>query len=134
MNDTKKLEDLHPVIQETLAVHEAFRRMGFNCDDMFFVYDNKGQIEVKLQPQPNKMFQVHVGTLEGLGEDPISTINAMWDHAITIWNESSTEEDKLKLWTCSHIRGSRKEVMRAMLMNGILVPANRTRGNGGVSN
>lgn len=85
MASKKKIKPIQPrhipaCIKEALAMHEAFRRLGFSADDIFCVYYQE-QIAIELHTQ-GKEFVVTCGN----HDFPEEKFPELWKRACALWN------------------------------------------------
>jgi hypothetical protein len=94
------VENLHPVVREMLAVHEAFRKLGFESDDIFVMLDDPdGHAKVILRAQ-GKQFIVR---MDGEWHASVKDRMKAWEKAVEAWNGTMTDDDRQEIWQGSHI-------------------------------
>ena len=111
------LNALDADVSELLCVFEAFRRLGFRSDDIFFAHDDEGQIGIVLRWAHGKGFTVYVG------ETKLShgAFREHWTAAADAWNTGS--DDMLeRLWERSKIREKCGPPVAALMKKGVRIP------------
>lgn len=89
---------LELALNEALAVHEAFRRLGFPADELFFaVYKDGLAVELR---QGEREFVVRVA--KPLGVDS-ALLTAAWTTKVEWWNTIATEEQRASIWQASQV-------------------------------
>lgn len=106
-----------PVIQEALCVFEAFRRLGFQADDIYMVHDDHGM--GILLKSGGREFNVRVG------EVPVSgpKLGALWEQAAEAWN-SAPQHEIDALWRKSAVLRNGTGLCSALILHGF--PLGRT--------
>ena len=93
-----KLADVHPTIQEGLAVHEALRRCGIAAADIYMLA-NSQRVAVRRAGALILVAQL-IGWPEPWGP---FRFEQEWREAIRLWNGGAPEEDRVKLWESSRV-------------------------------
>jgi len=112
-----KLAQLHPALQEALAVHEAYRRLGFAAEDIYISQQN-GNLFCILKTQ-GKDFVICVGAL---AECELEELTELWGAATYLWNEVAPEAERQALWENSCILHDATGFVMALTEKGILIP------------
>lgn len=119
---TASLKDFPDYIKEGLAYHEAFRKMGFPPEEIFFGHtdgsDGQGiAIAIVLQAQ-GKRFTCTIHT--GL-QEPLKQVQDRWSAATAAWNVA--DDDELDaIWTKSEVCRRKVEFIAAMQARGFRLP------------
>lgn len=101
--------------REAYGVFEAFRRLGFNPNEIFFCMNKHGQVWIELHSQ-GKEFIAHVGDMPGVEPDEIERgwndlCLAIVDYTIsdedmeTVWKESKAFKDSISLLASLKAKG-----------------------------
>lgn len=110
-------------IREALAVHEAFRRLGFKPEDIF-VAPGEGpndlmKIALAMKFSPKDFFIVDIETSpQGMTRDELMS---MWPSIIEAWN-AAPEEVLQKIWDESDVSGNGFALMMALQRKGVKLP------------
>lgn len=114
---------IRPVFREALAVHEAFRRLGFASDDLFFCVANKNQVFVKLIHE-GKDFAVICGQFNV----PAKQLFDEWKALLEEVNDGSLPEDTMQeIWASSFVYKGRASFITALLTKGFPIPRNEAK-------
>lgn len=100
---TNRLAHLPQPVKEALGYFEAFRRLGFPADDIYFALGPKGQAQTILRSQ-GLQFACDVGFLPKVYHTE-KAAGALWAEASTLWNEAEDAETKA-IWESSHARSN----------------------------
>lgn len=106
--------------REALAAWEAYRRLGFEAEEITFVvqpYDTHNGILMQLNTQ-NKTFAYGCG---GVIDKP-ENIHGVWQHIGTIWNEKLTEKQRHKIYLESKVRKQAVQLLIALNQKGFDIP------------
>jgi len=109
--------DVDPFLLETYCVFQAFRRMGFPSEALFFAADDDGNVIVELQWQGEKG-GVRVGRQRGQTHE---SLVAKWKAFLE--RQSDLPEEFLdEAWERSKARAQVPSMLAALLMRGIRPP------------
>lgn len=86
-------------IKELLAIHEAFRKLGYPPDELFVATYAGGYIQFVLQHQ-GKQFTIDIAQ----GQDP-KAITEEWQKAVAWWNKEAAEEERQAIYLGSVLLG-----------------------------
>jgi len=119
-----KLGELHPVWREALAVHEAFRRLGFTPDEIVVAKIADGLVIVGLQ---NLNYGWAVRTRELARDLDFKDVTdgefeREWARAVTIWNEQSSDAECSELFYSSVVFENQATLVTVMASRGITWP------------
>jgi hypothetical protein len=112
--------EIKPEYRQCLGFFEAFRRLGYKPDNIYFSMSGTGNalgISMVLVEE-GRQFVCAVGRLEGTREE----IEKGWEEASTWWN-TTTEADREKNWLNSFVHNNSFSFMAALLAKGF-TPAN----------
>jgi hypothetical protein len=113
-------DNVLPAFREALAVHEAFRRLGFIPDQLFVTLDSESQLFVILKHR-GQDFAVCCGELS-LTE---AEFHEQWPALITAVNAGyMTEADMTSIWTNSYVYQNKVRFILAIKAKGIAIPEN----------
>jgi len=110
------------VIREALAVHEAFRRLGFPSEQIF-VLPGAGAADlfaVVLKYDGDKQYVVTSGE-QGMSFDEMMS---RWPRAVEAWN-SGPETVRQAIWEGSEILGRAFDLAASLMDRGIEIPHQR---------
>jgi len=131
------LTDINPSIREWLFTFEAFRRLGFGSEDIFFECQPQGRvlmadntmieagkpiIQCVLVTQ-GKRFAV---TLEPV-DIPAELIHTAFEAASKLWNESDFDEETDRMWRQSLACQRGLQLIMAIQAKGIQIPEREAR-------
>jgi len=104
----------HP-ITELLAIHEAFRKLGYPPEELFVATYGGGQIQFVLQHQA-KQFTIDIAK----DQDP-KAIAEEWQKAVAWWNKEATEEDRQAIYMGSVLleHGGTVSLIHALVAKGV---------------
>jgi len=96
-----------PALREALAVHEAFRRLGFTADEIFLklgpMHGSPSvhtHLQVVLRAQ-DKAFTVDI---DAAAAGVVDDVRASWQALVSWWNSPDTPElERKELWTSSQV-------------------------------
>jgi hypothetical protein len=107
--------------REALACYEAFHKLGFKTDDIYFCSSQKGsqqQIAIQLIIE-EKIFTV----IAGFVPDDNATIETTWkDLAKAVNTDKITQEHLNKLWQQSKVFQDKDNFIRDIKGKGIKIP------------
>ncbi len=106
-----RLKHLPQPVKEALGYFEAFRRLGFPADDIYFALGPKGQAQTILRSQ-GLQFACNVGFLPKRYHTEKASA-ALWTEAGTLWNEAEDAETEA-IWEASHARNNAIPFMLAL--------------------
>lgn len=101
--------------QECLACFEAFRKLGYKADDIYFMLsgdENAYEAHMVLMAE-DKKFVCDVGPMGGSSEQ----INTAWEEAVDWWN-TTTEENRRAVWFQSHVFKNKLDFLMALHAKG----------------
>lgn len=114
------LSDIPPLFLEALSVHEAFRKLGFNSEDVFIARglgpDRVLSILVGIK-RDGQQFFLSVGHYDGTDEQLLST----WHEVVAVY-KGSPEESLQNMWDNSSIKKQSVVFLNALIKKGILMP------------
>lgn len=107
-----RLTDFNPIIKESLAAWEMFRRMGFPAKDIYIAMGKTGtgdNVSVSIEVhQETLRASVRIGTTFMHR----NTILRDWDEAAKIWNDDETSSlERDELWEPSNARADGVMIM-----------------------
>lgn len=104
-------------IKEALAVHEAFRRLGFPSENIFISFDEEND-DLLVILEWNADFVVHCGKwTEGK-----TRLIEVWDAAVDWWNGAATDEEMHNIWFSSKVFELRSGFTVKLIECGIKIP------------
>ncbi|MDO8690529.1 MAG: hypothetical protein Q7R39_11060 [Dehalococcoidia bacterium] len=107
-------ETLEQALNEALAIHETFRRLGFPADDIFVGADiEKFYVELRSQ---GKTFIVTCG----LGNYDDEEIRHLWPVRATAWNTTMTFEEREAIYRNSSILSRAVQLLSALKQRGFI--------------
>ena len=111
------------VLDEALAVHEGFRRLGFEADDLFLGSDSE-KVVVILRTQ-DKEFVVACGFIETTEE----ALAQAWNEKVHRWNDPDgmTNSERAQLFETSNFSSMAIPLLAGLIQKGIRLPASATR-------
>jgi hypothetical protein len=87
------LAELHPIWKECLAIHEAFRRLGFTADDLMVQRSDDGRMLITLTSVDYGCFcNIKNGDSRAFALRALKELLAEWIEAAKLWNTCSTAE------------------------------------------
>lgn len=111
--------DLPAVFREAFACHEAFRKLGFESDDIFVMTDAGRQVGMVLRTQ-GKEFTVILGFLPGrMTREEFETL---WVEASECVNSKFSKEDLDQMYENSGIFQHRESLVRGLALKGFSFP------------
>lgn len=114
-----KLTDLHPTIQEALALHEAFRRLKFPADDIFVIVGNapEGPALFVQARRHGCEFTATAGLYE-----PPPDFAERWAKVTAAWNGDGKTMtlDHKTIWEGSNVKRRVFDFVMAMYAKGML--------------
>lgn len=111
-------------INEMLATHELFRKMGFKADDLFVRFGANGEMQFELRNQKAE-FAINI-----VGGDSIlqpdgrlwEQLRDEWQRAVDWWNGDAPEFERHTLYNGSTIRKEAVGIIMALKNKGIEPP------------
>ena len=98
-----KLDEFPQPVKEALAYHEAFRRLGFLSDDIFFVvYPNANATQVQLHSQ-GLQFACGVGMLPARYKTQAASAK-LWKQACEAGHTADNKDISESIWNFSHAK------------------------------
>ncbi len=114
-----KLEEVPPAYREAVAVHEAFRRLGFKSEDLYFRMANVNQVFIQWLGKNNENFSVVCGEVDGDKEH----VFQLWTDLVkSIVSGDFPEESLQQIFNESHIFKNSVGFLTALHRKGIDVP------------
>ena len=110
-----KLDDFPQPVKEALAYHEAFRRLGFPADDIFFAVSPK-EAQVQLHSQ-GLQFACGVGLLPARYKTQAASTK-LWAQACEVWNAADNKDICESVWNFSHAKREIVGMLAAMTDKG----------------
>ncbi len=107
-------ETLEQALNEALAVHEAFRRLGFPPEDIFVGADIE-KLFVELRSQ-GKTLLVTCG--EGIYDQ--ADIERLWEAKATAWNTTMTFEEREAIYRPSSVLKQAIKLLFALRIKGFV--------------
>ena len=127
-------KDIHPTFQHALGVHEGFRKLGFDADDIFVHLNPDCSMLVVLKTQ-GKSFAVTVGFYPQEKSPPYSRMSSPKDNPTFAawskdWTELATqvrdgkadESELTEIWKASMPYNHKMSFIEALLSKGIVIP------------
>lgn len=110
------LAELSRDLKEMLAIHEVFRRLGFEASEIFVaIYPNDVAMTVKPSAQPDKQFTITINAKD------IMDCAERWSPAAEWWNNASSE-DMAEVYTKSETLTRASEIVTGIVKKGIRIP------------
>lgn len=112
-------DDIHPTFRQALGCHEGFRRLGFEPEDLYFVYQHKTEIfYIQLQTQ-QKEFYLSLGYIKDSQEE----IYRQWT-AITqaVRDRKISEAVLQQCWAESMVYQDPTGFLEALVRKGFTIP------------
>lgn len=113
-----KLTEFPLEIQEGLCAHEAFRRLGFEPNEIFICYDPSVCTISSILRTQGKEFSVLIGPTKLLAEEFVEN----WTKASVVFNETASNEEILDLWDISVVKYQLSEIIFRLEQKGIIIP------------
>lgn len=107
---------LDRILNEAVAAHEAFRKLGFPSDDIFMCKDAANVLAVVLKSQ-GKEFILTVGEVD----EPDHVWQARWTEKATWWN-TAPDAEKLPVYAESAVRRNAELLVGCLLQKGFVIP------------
>lgn len=109
------------VLEQALAVFEAFRRLGFTSDEIFFTLDSV-HVFMTLRTQ-GREFVITCGPY-----GPLTPREAtdQWNEMAREWNGPMTETERQRIWGQSFIFNQGGDLIRGLVRKGIQIPKQST--------
>ncbi len=121
------LKDYPHYIKEGLAYHEAFRKLGFPSEEIYFAHtdgkDGQGIALAIVLLAQNLRFTCTIHT--GLHE-PLKQIQDRWSAATEAWNKAD-DDDLDEIWTASEVCRNKVAFIAAMQSKGFRLPLGAER-------
>lgn len=118
----------NPVLREAVAYHEAFRKLGYSADDIFFATWPGGEAQVILRvgsfPRGACEFSCDCGNI-GMSQE---AARVAWEAACEAWNTTMTAEERAALWDESTARREAVMLVFAMAAKGFDVSGGKKLG------
>lgn len=118
MSNNIAVEDVILPLRECLAYHEAFRKLGFSSDDIYFMCEDKPssglyrRIWMVLKSE-EKEFICAAGEVLGNPGD----IRDEWCRVSEWWNET-TDANRRTIWVNSHVFSTKFDFTMALIRKG----------------
>lgn len=106
--------ELEQVLNEALATFEAYRRLGFTSDEIFFTLDSVN-IFMVLQTQ-GKEFTITCGPRGVLDANQIT---AEWNKKAEAWNGTMTAPEREQIWISSFVASHCGSLIDGLMRKGI---------------
>lgn len=116
-----KLDDYPTAIKEGLAYHEAFRRLGFPPDDIYFATYASNHVQIQLKSD-GKTFRVDLGMFPARFSQ--EEIGQMWAKAVELWNTADSAE-AMSIWNFSHAKNQAVGLLMRMQEKGFRISKSR---------
>lgn len=100
-------------VKELLALHEAFRKLGYSSDDLFVVANGGSQILFLLKYK-EKEFTINVAMNQNVEE-----VVAEWKRAVVWWNLQSTEKERDNIYNHALMVQDAPGLVMALIRKGI---------------
>jgi hypothetical protein len=116
------ITDIKPEYQECLGIFEAFRKLGYKSDDIYFVSAIGGDhitVYIMLKAE-GKEFTCVVGPMEGSREE----IEKGWVHASNWWN-TTTDSNRREVWLNSGVYKHKFDFLMALHAKGFTPADNK---------
>lgn len=111
--------DINPSFREALAVHEAFRKLGYSPEQIFVTLTSDSRLFVILK-HLGREFAVFCGELAMSEPD----FYAAWPTLVTAVNGGAVAEEELNnLYRDSYVYRERLGFLAALKAKGIAIPA-----------
>lgn len=114
-----RYHEVHPTLRQALGCFEGFRRLGFEADDIFFIYASR-QLELfcVLKTQ-DKEFSINCG--------PLRMTQREWEATVTVATHAINtglmpEEDLQRIWSESMVFKKSMEFLLVLKAKGIVIP------------
>lgn len=114
-----KLREIPKGYLECLAIFEAFRRLGYPADKIFFVCFSDAVV-MSLRHEGLE-FAVRVDDFDG-HQATCEEIVETWNRAAVAWNGELTESDRLDIWDNSKVKKSATAFVVLMQTAGFEIP------------
>lgn len=122
--------DLHPAIRECLAIHEAFRKLGFPPEKLFLGLNQKPKQFLYVQLKAEKEFVVIANPPAAAASKTKWTqasLTAAWKRAVRAYNTdgtpaSFTDAQRQELFEASWIAHNIVDLISGIVLKGIKIP------------
>lgn len=104
--------DVPPALRECLAAFEAYRRLGYQADDIFMIRGANG-LFMQLK-EGAKEFIVAGGMWRGTDDQ----LMKLWTECCAAWNGGFNEAQKQEIWEASFVRQNSVALVAAMKVKG----------------
>ncbi len=111
-----KLDEFPQAVKEALGYFEAFRRLGFPADDIFFTVYRSGTAQVQLHSQ-GLQFACGVGLLPARYKTQAASTK-LWAEACEVWNAADNKDICESVWNFSHAKREVVGMLAAMTDKG----------------
>lgn len=115
-------------LNNALAAFEAFRRLGFPSDNLFFIQDEKS-VFMALE-LPDKHFTIYCGPKNGTKDEVVEA----WQKKAEAWNHTMTPDEREAIWTGSFISMNCSSLITGMLKKGFQLSGDAIRDSANFAN